>query len=270
MLTSTKGTALVTGASSGIGAVYADRLAKRGYDLILVARNERRLEDIAGRITASTGRAIEVMAADLTAPKDLQRVMQRMTNDGRITVLVNNAGIAAGSSLDTADTKVTGALIALNVAAFTELAYAAARKFKQRRGGTLINIASVAALRPRVTGAVYAASKAYELAFTQALAIELANTGVRLQAVLPGATRTAIWERAGVDIASLPANSVMEAGEMVDAALAGLDQGELVTIPSLPDASDWARFEEARAALAPNLSRDHAADRFGVSHATAA
>ncbi len=257
-----KGTALVTGASSGIGAVYADRLARRGYDLILVARDKARLSDLSQRIKAETGRAAEVLPADLTSRADLERVCKRLREDKTITMLVNNAGLGGNGPLAGADLDRVDALIDLNVRAVTHLAVAAATNFEARGGGVIINIASVLALAPERSSAVYAATKAYVLNLSQTMNVELAPKGVTVQAVLPGATRTEIWQRAGIDISGLPADMIMETGEMVDAALAGLDLGELVTIPALPDAGDWERLNGARLALAPNLSRDHAAGRY--------
>jgi uncharacterized protein len=270
MTTNSKGKALVTGASTGIGAVYADRLAKRGYDLIVVARNGRQLQELADRITKETGRKVEVLQADLTSEADLGKVEQRLATDPAITVLINNAGVAASGKLADFDLKSLDGIIKLNVTALTHLAAAAAKNFSARGNGTIVNVGSVVALAPESYNATYAASKAYALSLTQTLNAELAGTGVKVQAVLPGATRTEIWGRAGVDIASLPAEIVMDADEMVDASLAGLDQGELVTIPSLPDAADWKRFIEARAALGPNLSHNHAAPRFKAGQRSAA
>jgi uncharacterized protein len=150
-------TAMITGASAGIGAVYADRLARRGHELILVARDQARLNALAVRLRAETGRAVEIMTADPAARPDLLRVERRLAQDPSITTLVNNAG---------------------------------------------------------------------------------------------------------VDIAAMPENMLMDVDEMVDAALAGLDIGEMVTIPSLPDLADWSRFNDARLAMGPNLSRAHAARRY--------
>lgn len=261
MANNSKGKALVTGASTGIGAIYADRLAKRGYDLVVVARNEKQLHDLAARLRTETGRSVEVLQADLTKPSDLQKVEQKLATDASITTLVNNAGMAANAKLADHDAQSIDSIIGLNVVAVTHLASAAAKAFVQRQRGTIVNLASVLALWPEISNATYAGTKAYVLALTQTMSAELADTGVTVQAVLPGATRTEIWERSGLDVEAFPAEMVMDAGEMVDAALAGLDAGELVTIPSLPDAADWQRLEEARTALRPNLSRQHAAAR---------
>ena len=270
MTVTSKGKALVTGASTGIGAVYADRLAKRGYDLVVVARNGKQLQELATRLTAETGRAVEVLQADLTKEADLQKVEQKLATDPQFTLLVNNAGIAANGKLADHDLKSVDEIIKLNITALTHLAAVAAKSFVARGKGTIVNLASVVALAPESFNATYSASKGYVLALTQTLNAELAGSGVNVQAVLPGATRTEIWERSGIDPAGLPAEIVMEAGEMVDAALAGLDQGELVTIPALPNSGDWQRFEEARAALGPNLSLSRAAQRFKVATKSAA
>lgn len=256
------GTALITGASAGIGATYADRLARRGHDLLLVARDRVRLEALATRLRADTGVAVEVLPADLTQRADLARVEQRLREDARITMLVNNAGIAVAGSLVGADPDRLETMIQLNVVAPTRLAAAVAPRFAAAGGGTLVNVASVLALAPEMFNGSYSGTKAYVLNLSQALQHELAPRGVRVQAVLPGATRTELWERAGVELASLPPSMVMDVGEMVDAALAGLDHGETVTIPSLPDPADWEAYSAARLALGPNLSRDRAALRY--------
>jgi uncharacterized protein len=270
MATNSKGKALVTGASTGIGAVYADRLAKRGYDLVVVARNGKQLQALADRLTAETGRKVEVLQADLTSDADVAKVEQKLATDPALTLLVNNAGIAANGKLADHDRASVDNIIKLNITALTHLAAAAAKSFAARGKGTIVNLASVVALAPGGFNATYAASKAYVISLTETLAAELAGTGVTVQAVLPGATRTEIWARSGLDPAALPPEMVMEAGEMVDAALVGLDQGELVTIPSLPDAGDWKRFVEARGVLGPNLSHNHAAPRFRAGQRNAA
>jgi len=259
------GTALVTGASSGIGAVYADRLARRGYDLVLVARRADRLQALAERLAADTGRSVRTLVADLTEPAALARVEATLRDDAAVTLLVNNAGVGATAPLLASDARRLDAMIALNVAVPTRLAHAAARAFAARGAGTIVNIASVVAVAPELLNGVYGASKAFVLAFTQSLHQELAGQGIRVQAVLPGATATAFWADAGRPVELLPPEIVMSADDVVDAALAGLDQGEVVTIPSLPDAADWGAFEGARRALGPNLSRAEPAARYGLA-----
>jgi uncharacterized protein len=270
MSNSKHGTALVTGASSGIGKVYADRLAHRGYDLILVARDKERLDALAAQLKAAAGVNVEVFQADLTAKTDLLRVEQRLRDDTSITLLVNNAGLGGNGPLAAADPDGIEKIVQLNVLAVARLAAAAAHAFATRNSGTIVNVGSVLGLAPEMFPGVYPAPKAFVLGLTQGLHAELGATGIKLQAVLPGATRTEIWERSGKDVESLPAEMLMEVDEMVDAALAGFDAGELVTIPSLPDAADWHALEAARQKLGPNLSRNTAAARYKTAQSAAA
>jgi short-subunit dehydrogenase len=258
----TKGIALITGASSGIGATYADRLSKRGYDIVLVARDARALETRADELRRRYGVRAEVLPADLTVKADLLRIEERLAGDSRIAVLVNNAGAAMSGDLASADPDRLENLIQLNVLAPSRLARASLPGFIARRSGTLINVSSVLALAPELLNGVYSATKAYLLNLTLKLQAELAGSGVRVQAVLPGATRTAIWDKSGTGIANLPASMLMDVDEMVDAALVGLVRGEAVTIPSLPDVSEWEAYTAARLKLGPNLSRDRAAPRY--------
>jgi short-subunit dehydrogenase len=164
-----KGTALITGASSGIGAVYADRLARQGYDLILVARNRDRLQELASRLTTETGRSVEIVTADLGSPADLARVEAALRTDASITMLVNNAGFGATAPLLGLDIARMDEMIALNVGALTRLTYAAAPGFVARGGGTIVNIASIVAISPETLNGVYGGSKAFVLAFSQSL-----------------------------------------------------------------------------------------------------
>lgn len=252
---------LITGASSGIGEVYADRFARRGHDLVLVARSTDKLEALAARLHAETGVSIEILPADLSSATDLARVEAKLRDDHAIDTLVNNAGIAGeGPFVDADPAQLTG-LINLNVVAVTRLANAIAPRLAATGAGTIINITSVVALMPDGFTAVYPATKAFVLALSEALQVELGTKGVRVQAVLPGVTRTAIWDEES--LSQIPSEMVMGVDEMVDAALAGLDQGEKITIPSLPDSADLDIYLAARAALRPNLSRQHAAARYG-------
>ena len=256
------GTAVVTGASSGIGAVYADRLARRGYDLVLVARDAARLTALADRLARETGARTEVLQADLTNPADRARVEQRLQSDDSITLLLNNAGMAVSGTFLESDIDAVERMIALNVVAPTRLAAAVAKGFAARKAGTLINIASVLALVPEMFSGTYSGTKAYVLNLSKSLQAELGRHGVRVQAVLPGATRTEIWDRAGTPIAHLPQEMLMDVDTMVDAALAGLDQGEEVTIPSLEAVHEWTALEDARRALGPFLSLRDPARRY--------
>lgn len=261
---SNKGTALITGASTGIGAVYADRLAKRGYDLILVARNQDRLAALAKRLTAETGRAVTTLAADLNNKADLAKVEATLRDDAAITMLVNNAGVGSVAPLLQADVDTMEDMISLNVTALTRLTYAAVPAFVARGSGTVINISSIVGIGVEVLNGVYGASKAYVLSLSHSLVHELADKGVRVQAVLPGATATEFWDIAGYPHQNMDQAIVMSAGDMVDAALAGLDQGELVTIPGLQDNADWTSFEAARRALTPKFGHSKPAPRYRV------
>jgi len=260
-----QGTALVTGASTGVGAVYAGRLAKRGYDLILVARNEPRLRSLSARLSDETGRSVKVLRADLGNKAELARVEATLRDDLSITVLVNNAGTASVAPLLNADVEKMHDMIALNVTALTRLTYAAAPAFVARGAGTIINIASVVGISPETLNGVYGATKAFVLALSHSLQHELADKGIRIQAVLPGATATDLWEIAGLPWKKLPPSIVMSPQDMVDAALVGLDQGELVTIPGLQDAEEWTRFEAERRALSQRLGNSVPAPRYGSS-----
>ncbi|MBC8723450.1 SDR family oxidoreductase [Paraburkholderia sp. 31.1] len=256
------GTAVVTGASSGIGAVYADRLARRGYDLLLIARDGARLSSLADRLTKETGRRVSTFSADLTDKADVRRIENQLRAERGITMLINNAGVGATATLLDSDIDELEQMIELNVTSLTRLTAAVLPGFIARGAGTVINISSIVALAPELLNGTDSGTKAYVLNLTQSLHHEVGGKGVRLQAVLPGATSTAFWDRAGLAVENLPSQIVMSAEDMVDAALAGLDQGELVTIPSLPDAADWERLNSARLHLQPNLSRSAPAERY--------
>jgi uncharacterized protein len=266
---STKGVAVVTGASSGIGAVYADRFAKRGYDLVLVARNEARLNAVAARIRTETAAQIKVLAADLTDKADLAKVERLLRDDPSITVLVNNAGFGSVASILQADVDTMEAMIDLNITALTRLTYAVAPAFAAKGRGTIINIASVVGVAVEALNGVYSASKSYVLSFGHSLQKDLADKGVRIQTVLPGATATEFWDVAGYP-PQRTSEITMSAEDCVDAALAGLDQGELVTIPGLHDGEDWKRWEDGRRALSAKFSNAKPAPRYGVATANAA
>lgn len=265
MNTQSKGTALITGASTGIGAVYADRLARRGYDLIIVARNRSKLDKLASRLTTETKRSVEVLAADLTNKDDLSRVEDTLKRDSSITLLVNNAGIGTFAPLLDSPVNKMDEMISLNVNALTRLTYAAAPGFVARGKGTIINISSIVAIAPELLNGVYGGSKAFVLAFSHSLQHELGPKGIRVQAVLPGATATDFWDAGGMPVSNFPQELVMTSENLVDSALAGLDQGELVTIPSLTDQADWDRLEQQRRALSLNrLSSHKPAARYGA------
>lgn len=256
----TQPTVLITGASTGIGAVYADRFAKRGHDLVLVARDTARMEVLAKRLRAEEGVSVDVLTADLTNAADLAAIEQRLREDSRIGVLVNNAGAGAKGGFADQTPDDVAQVISLNTTALTRLASAATSRFVQQRNGSIVNIASVVALAPEFGLTVYGATKAFVLFLTQGMHLELAPKGIYVQAVLPAATRTEIWERSGIDVNALPA--VMEVDELVDAALVGFDRRETVTVPPLPEIGQWEAYDAARVAMMPNFAQTRAAARY--------
>jgi len=257
---STKPAVLVTGASTGIGAVYADRFARRGHDLVLVARDVARMQALADHLRKETSVSIDLVPADLTDPQDLARIEQRLREDARIGVLVNNAGASLRGGFLDQNGEDIARLIALNVTALARLANAVAPRFVAGGQGAIINLGSVLGLAPELGSTVYGATKAFVLFLSQSLNVELGPKGVYIQAVLPAATRTEIWEKAGRDVNSIP--GVMEIDELVDAALVGFDRRETVTIPPLPDAGQWSAFDAARQAMVPNFLQANAAERY--------
>ncbi|MFA6040067.1 MAG: SDR family oxidoreductase [Methylophilus sp.] len=257
-----QGKALITGASTGIGAVYADRLAKRGYDLILVARDEAKLNIVADKIKVDTDVSVEVISADLTSKDELKLIESLLQTDSKIALLVNNAGLGAVTKLAESNIDEIETMISLNIIALTRLSAAITPNLIARGHGAIINIASIVALAPEMLNGAYSGSKAYVLNFTQSMHHELADKGIRVQAVLPGAIDTPFWDKSGLPVHNLPTKIVMNPDVLVDAALAGFDLGEVITIPSLPNIEDWQALESARKALAPNLSRTTPANRY--------
>jgi len=255
-----EGVALITGASSGIGAVYADRLARRGHDLILVARNAQRLAALADRLRSETGRQITLLPADLNDKADRAKVEAVLRDDPTITMLVNNAGVGSVASILQADVDTMEAMIDLNITALTRLSYAVAPAFAARGKGTIINIASIVGIAVELLNGVYSASKSYVLSFGHSLQRDLADKGVRVQTVLPGSTATEFWDVAGY-APQKTADITMSAEDMVDASLAGLDAGELVTIPSLHDGELWTRWEADRRIMSAKFGNSKPAVR---------
>ena len=264
---SPQGTAVITGASSGIGAVYADRLARRGYDLVLIARRADRLEQVAERIRSTTGRTVDLFPADLADELDLARVEVLLRETPGITLLVNNAGLGGALTLVDSDVDQMTAMIALNVTALTRLTYAVVPQFVARGSGRIINIGSIVAINPEALNGVYGGSKAFVLAFSQNLRNELQGTGVTVQVVMPGATATDFWDLSGRPLEQLPNGIVMSSEDLVDAALIGLDRGEFATIPSLQDGGLYDAYESARQAMIGSLSTATPAPRYRTAAA---
>ncbi|CAI8976575.1 SDR family oxidoreductase [Pseudomonas sp. IT-347P] len=257
---STRPTVLITGASTGIGAVYAERFAQRGHDLVLVARDQARLDALAVRLRSEHDVAVDVIPADLTQPGDLTTVESRLREDARIGILVNNAGAALSGHFVEQSTEKVAQLVALNTTALVRLASAIAPRLAKAGDGAIINIGSVVGLAPEFGMTVYGATKAFVLFLSQGLSLELSPLGVYVQAVLPAATRTEIWDRSGVDINTL--SEIMEVGDLVDAALVGFDRREPVTIPPLHEAQRWDVLQDARLGLIGQIRQSAVAERY--------
>ncbi|KMM78211.1 SDR family NAD(P)-dependent oxidoreductase [Pseudomonas deceptionensis] len=253
-------TVLITGASTGIGAIYAERFAQRGHDLVLVARDHGRLQTLANRLRSEHNVAIDVLQADLTQLGDLARVEARLRDDASIGILINNAGAAQAGSFIEQSTDSIAHLVALNTTALVRLASAIAPRLAKSGGGAIINIGSVVGLAPEFGMSVYGATKAFVLFLSQGLSLELSPQGVYVQAVLPAATRTEIWDRAGIDINTL--SDIMEAGDLVDAALVGFDRREPVTIPPLQEGERWNALQAARQGLLSQIKQSVVAQRY--------
>jgi short-subunit dehydrogenase len=258
---------LITGASSGIGAVYADRFARRGHDVILVARDVGKLWELTERLRRETGVHAEVVVADLTQAADLAKVERRLADDARIGILINNAGATLEGTFSQQSADMVDTLIRLNVTAVTRLTAAVTPRFIAAGEGAIVNISSVVGVAPELGMSVYGATKAFVTYLSQGLQLELGPKGVYVQAVLPAATRTDIWEKSGRDVNTIA--GVMEVDELVDAALVGFDGREAITIPPLPDAGQWTAYQAARQAMLPNFAQVHAAERYQPRDAAA-
>lgn len=256
--------AVVTGASSGIGAVYAQRLAARGYDLLLVARRADRLETLARQLQDAHGVGVETFVADLTAEADIARLEQVLRTDPNIDMLVNNAGNGrVASTADLPDHEAASTL-ALNVTAVMRLTRAVLPGLRARNRGAIINIGSVLAFHALPMTTLYSATKAFVLTFSRGIAQEVDGTGIQVQAVLPAGTITAFYETAGVPISAFDPKVFMTAEQLVDAALVGFDRGETVTLPSVHDVALWEGYDQARAALFAGTQNGSPAPRYGV------
>lgn len=258
-------TAIVTGASSGIGKVYAERLASRGYNLVVVARREDRLRQLAADLGERFGVQADVIVADLSQPEGVAQVATRIADDASVSLLINNAGFSALRPLtQTPDDTIT-TMIALNVTALTLLSKAALSAFKTRGAGALVNIGSGAGFAPYPGIPVYGATKSFVYQFTQSLQNEVDGTPVRVQLVLPGAVVSEGWDVAGgASLDSLPPEIVMTTEDLVDAALAGLEMGERVTAPSVHDEALLRSYEAAGSSALQGSFDAKPAARYGA------
>lgn len=228
-------TALVTGATAGLGLEFAWQLATARHDLVLVARDADRLEDVARRVRAAAGVHVEVIPADLAVPDDVARVAERLAAPGTgdvppVGLLVNNAGFTPHQHFVGGDVSREVAAVDVMVKAVLVLSHAALGQMTARGRGAVLNVASVAAL---TTGGTYAAAKAWVRTFTEGLAVELRGTGVTATALCPGLTRTEFHERAGIDPSRYPDGAWLHADAVVAQALADVRRGAVISTPSL-------------------------------------
>jgi short-subunit dehydrogenase len=241
---------VITGASSGIGAAYADRLAARGSNLMLIARREDRLNEIAAQIRKAYGVTVETLIADLQDASDLGALESRLERRP-VAMLVNNAGAGGLGPTTVRGADAQEALIDLNVVALARLSLAALAGFRKEGRGALVNIASVVAYSPSAGGASYSGSKAFVLNFTRGLQLEYEKQNIQIQILLPGPVRTEFFSSQGMDDSVFPDPAYISAEALVDAALAGLDAGEKVTIPTLHDPTVWDEMEGCGSASSP-------------------
>jgi short-subunit dehydrogenase len=241
------GGALITGASAGLGAAFAQRLGREGYDLVLVARRRDRLLALAQQIAGETGVAVEVLVADLAQPQDLQVVAERVAEDAALEMLVNNAGFSVNRRFQQTDLTLLEAMIRVHIVAVTRLSRTALPRLLARDRGSIVNVVSTAAFLadPGSIWNTYAATKAFVITFTVGLHEDLRSTGVCVQALCPGWTRTEILERAGRPW-DVPEDYTMQPDQVVEASLVGLRLGELVCCPSLHDAALLTQLDQLK------------------------
>ncbi|KOF20104.1 hypothetical protein AC244_09385 [Ensifer adhaerens] len=252
--------ALVTHASCAIGLLYADRLARRGYDVVMLANGADRPAALARILQAETDAAVEILAPNLSTDQGLDEMEASFARGTGFDVVVNNVGLPPGKTLTEGSAGDLDRLIGVNVRAFTRISAAAARSMALRHRGAIINVASAVGIAPETATGAYGASKAFVIALARTMQQELGNHGVYVQLVLTAAIRTDVWPFPRCQPEVLP--GMMSAADLVDAALIGFDRQEPLTIPSLARANRWAEYENARKTLLDDLVNGEPAPRY--------
>jgi len=262
--------ALVTGASSGLGAAFAERLAKDGYDLIIVARRRENLETRAHQLQTSHQVNVEVFVADLSQPDDLHAIEKRILESSALELLVNNAGFGGYGAFVELDPDKAEELINLQVLAVARLTRAALPGMIARGHGSIINVSSRLAFSGPMGSsqlpkrATYAGTKAFINTFTQLLQSELVGTGVQVQALCPGVVRTEFHQHVGMDPSRFPPEIVMNPEDVVNASLAALKSGEVICIPALEDPDLLKQIQEGERQLFEQTRSGNPAKRYGA------
>jgi uncharacterized protein len=226
--------AVVTGASAGIGKVFCEKLAARGYDLLVAARNATRLESLRQELEKAYGVAVEVFPADLTIDTDVSLLAERLTRSPRLALLVNNAGFGTRGTLADASPAIQEAMLRLHTMAPLRLSQAALPVLLANRRGAIVNVSSVASFIYSAGNVNYCATKAYLTSFSEGLAAELAGTGVKVQALCPGFTRSEFHQRMDVDVSEVPRWMWMSAARVVESSLRAVARGRpVVCVPGL-------------------------------------
>jgi len=256
------GTAVITGASSGLGEVFAERLAKRGYDLKLVARRKDRLDAIAQNLEGKYGIKVTNIVADLGSLTELEKVAEDIKNDKSISMLINNAGTSTLASSTSTSVSKQQEMVNVNVTAVMLLSNAVLPQFIEKNEGTLINIASILGFYSLPISSIYSGTKGFVIQYTKGLQEEVKGTNIRIQLANPATTATELWEVGGVPLSALEQATIMTSDNCVDAILAGLDKGELTTHPSVNDQNLIYAYEDARIKLMQGSQSGLPAERY--------
>jgi short-subunit dehydrogenase len=256
------GTAVVTGASSGLGKVFAEKLAARGYNLKLVARREEKLIALAEKLRAAYGVTVTNLVADLSAASDLEKVANDIQKDSNITLLINNAGTSTMAPIAKTSIEKQKEMVDVNITSLMVLTNAILPSFIERNEGTIINIGSVLGAFTLPISSVYSGTKGFVVQYTRGLQEEVKGTNIKVQLVNPSITATEIWEVGGVPLSALDQSAIMTTEDCVDAALAGLEAGELATFPSVHNQELIEAYEDARIKLFTGSQTGKPAERY--------